>query len=253
MPAPRCAACVGLGVVPIINENDTVVVDEIRFGDNDTLGALVTNLIEADALRDPHGPGGPVLGGSRARTRNAELVEAGCRGRPGPRRHGGRGGHSLGQRRHAHQGPGSARAPPVAAPIRPSPRAASPTCSRACWRASRSAPFSRPGPPRWPRASSGLPTTSSPPGVSRSTQGAVKALISDGKSLLPIGATAVEGNFGRGEVVSVAGPDGREIARGLVNYSSAETARILRTPHRRDRSDPGLRRRSRSSSIATTS
>ena len=60
--------------------------------------------------------------------------------------------------------------------------------------------------------------------------GAVKALVADGKSLLAIGATAVDGHFGRGEVVSVVGPDGREIARGLVNYGSAETARILRKP-----------------------
>jgi glutamate 5-kinase len=60
--------------------------------------------------------------------------------------------------------------------------------------------------------------------------GAVKALISDGKSLLPIGATAVEGTFERGEVVSVASPDGREIARGLVNYGSTEAVRILRKP-----------------------
>jgi glutamate 5-kinase len=60
--------------------------------------------------------------------------------------------------------------------------------------------------------------------------GAVKALVADRKSLLPIGATAVDGHFERGEVVSVAGPDGREIARGLVNYGAAETARILRRP-----------------------
>ena len=58
--------------------------------------------------------------------------------------------------------------------------------------------------------------------------GAVKALVSDGKSLLAIGATSVEGEFERGEVVSVAGPDGREIARGLVNYGATDTARILR-------------------------
>jgi glutamate 5-kinase len=58
----------------------------------------------------------------------------------------------------------------------------------------------------------------------------VKALVADGKSLLAIGATAVEGSFERGEVVSIAGPDGREIARGLVNYGAAETARILRKP-----------------------
>jgi glutamate 5-kinase len=56
----------------------------------------------------------------------------------------------------------------------------------------------------------------------------VKALVADGKSLLAIGATAVEGHFERGEVVSVVSNDGREIARGLVNYGAAETARILR-------------------------
>jgi glutamate 5-kinase len=60
--------------------------------------------------------------------------------------------------------------------------------------------------------------------------GAVKALTRDGKSLLAIGATAVAGSFERGEVVSVMAPDGREIARGLVNYGSAETLRILRKP-----------------------
>jgi glutamate 5-kinase len=60
--------------------------------------------------------------------------------------------------------------------------------------------------------------------------GAVKALVTDGKSLLAIGATAVEGSFERGEVVSIAGPDGREIARGLVNYGALDTARILRKP-----------------------
>jgi glutamate 5-kinase len=60
--------------------------------------------------------------------------------------------------------------------------------------------------------------------------GAVKALVKDGKSLLAIGATAVDGAFERGEVVSIAGPDGREIARGLVNYGATDTARILRKP-----------------------
>ena len=58
----------------------------------------------------------------------------------------------------------------------------------------------------------------------------MKALTADGKSLLAIGATAVAGEFERGDVVSVLAPDGREIARGLVNYSLAETRRILRKP-----------------------
>jgi glutamate 5-kinase len=69
-----------------------------------------------------------------------------------------------------------------------------------------------------------------PAGRIRLDVGAAKALTLNGKSLLPIGATAVEGAFERGEVVSVLGPEGQEIARGLVNYGAAETARILRKP-----------------------
>jgi glutamate 5-kinase len=60
--------------------------------------------------------------------------------------------------------------------------------------------------------------------------GAVRALARDGKSLLPIGVVAVAGEFDRGEVVGCFDPDGREVARGLVNYSAQETARILRKP-----------------------
>ena len=60
--------------------------------------------------------------------------------------------------------------------------------------------------------------------------GAVRALVRDGKSLLPIGVVRVDGNFERGEIVGCFDPDGREVARGLVNYSASETARILRKP-----------------------
>ena len=60
--------------------------------------------------------------------------------------------------------------------------------------------------------------------------GAVRALVRDGKSLLPIGVIRVDGNFERGEIVGCFDPDGREVARGLVNYSAPETARILRKP-----------------------
>jgi glutamate 5-kinase len=58
----------------------------------------------------------------------------------------------------------------------------------------------------------------------------VQALTRDGKSLLPIGVVSVSGQFGRGEVVGCLGPDGREVARGLVNYGSQETLRIMRRP-----------------------
>src|SRR5690606_3980722 len=60
--------------------------------------------------------------------------------------------------------------------------------------------------------------------------GAVNALLQSGKSLLPIGVTKVEGTFDRGDVVACFDPDGKEIARGLINYNAAETARILRRP-----------------------
>jgi glutamate 5-kinase len=61
-------------------------------------------------------------------------------------------------------------------------------------------------------------------------EGAVRALVRDGKSLLPIGVVGISGNFGRGEVVGCVAPDGREIARGLVNYGAQDAARIVRRP-----------------------
>ena len=78
--------------------------------------------------------------------------------------------------------------------------------------------------------------------------GAVRAILRDGKSLLPIGVTAVDGAFERGAVVGCVDVDGREIARGLVNYTAQETARILRRPSMRYRIDPGLHRRDRAHS-----
>ncbi|MBC8021910.1 MAG: glutamate 5-kinase, partial [Burkholderiales bacterium] len=86
---------VGLGVVPIINENDTVVVDEIRFGDNDTLGALVTNLIEADALAiltDQQG----LFSADPRKSAGAQLVSRGKAGDPALEAMAGGAGSTLG-------------------------------------------------------------------------------------------------------------------------------------------------------------
>ena len=91
-------------MIPIINENDTVTTDEIRFGDNDTLGALVTNLIEADVLvllTDQHGPLHRPI---RARTPRRTLVRRGARRRPRARGDGRRRGQRDRARRHADQG-----------------------------------------------------------------------------------------------------------------------------------------------------
>ena len=219
---------VALGVVPVINENDTVVVDEIRFGDNDTLGALVTNLIEADAfviLTDQKG----LYSADPRKAPDAQLVSHGTAGDPaleamagGAGTHLGSGGmitKVLAAKRAAGSGAHTAivwgREPDVLVRLFGGESigtllAAStpPLAARKQWLADHLKPAGR---------------------ISLDA-GAVKALIKDGKSLLPIGATAVEGSFERGEVVSVVGPDGREVARGLANYGAADTARILRKP-----------------------
>ena len=217
-----------LGVVPVINENDTVVVDEIRFGDNDTLGALVTNLIEADALlilTDQQG----LYSADPRKDPGARLVERGDAGDPaleamagGAGTHLGSGGmHTkvLAAKRAARSGAHTAiafgRAPAVLTRLMSGEAVGTLLAAGTAPIAARK---------QW------LADHLKPAGRLVLDAGAVKALISDGKSLLPIGATAVDGAFGRGDVVSVAGPDGREIARGLVNYGAAETARILRKP-----------------------
>ena len=219
---------VALGAVPVINENDTVVVDEIRFGDNDTLGALVTNLIEADALvilTDQKG----LYSADPRRDPSATLVERAAAGDAALERMAGGAGSTIGKggmitkvlaakraaRSGAHTAIAWGREPDVLVRLFSGETLGTlleaqtpPIAARKQW----------------------LADHLKPAGRITLDAGAVKALVRDGKSLLPIGATAVEGHFERGEVVSVAGPDGREIARGLVNYGSAETARILRKP-----------------------
>jgi glutamate 5-kinase len=219
---------VALGVVPVINENDTVVVDEIRFGDNDTLGALVTNLIEADALvilTDQKG----LFSADPRKVPNAQLVALAQAGDPAIEAMAGGAGSALGSggmltkvlaakraaRSGAHTAVAWGREPDVLVRLFSGEAigtlitaGTAPVAARKQWLADHLKP-------------SGRITLDA---------GAVKALVSDGKSLLAIGATAVDGHFERGEVVSLAGPDGREIARGLVNYGATETARILRKP-----------------------
>jgi glutamate 5-kinase len=219
---------VALGVVPIINENDTVVVDEIRFGDNDTLGALVTNLIEADALvilTDQRG----LFSADPRKDPAATLVARAEAGDPRLEAMAGGAGTSVGSggmitkvlaakraaRSGAHTAIAYGREEDVLARLLAGESigtllaaGTAPVAARKQWLADHLKPGGR---------------------ISLDA-GAVTALVRDGKSLLPIGATAVEGHFERGEVVSVLAPDGREIARGLVNYGAAETAKILRKP-----------------------
>ena len=216
----------GLQVIPIINENDTVTTDEIRFGDNDTLGALVTNLVEADVLvllTDQDGL-------HTADPRNdpsATLVRTACAGDPALEAMAGGAGSAIGRggmltkvraaKRAARSGAAtiiaSGREPDlVARLVRGEAIGTLLTAERGTLAARK----------QW------LADHVRLAGQLTLDDGAVRAITRDGKSLLPIGVVAVAGNFGRGEVVGCFAPDGREVARGLVNYGAQEAARILR-------------------------
>jgi glutamate 5-kinase len=215
-----------LGVIPIINENDTVTTDEIRFGDNDTLGALVTNLIEADALillTDQQG----LHTADPRRDPSAKLVADARAGDPALEQMAGgaasglsRGGmltKVLAAKRAARSGAStviaSGREPNVLTRLAHGEAIGTVLVAEAASLAARK---------QW------LADHLQLAGRLALDDGAVRAVVHEGKSLLPIGVFRVEGEFDRGEVVGCFDRAGREIARGLVNYTSQETARILR-------------------------
>jgi glutamate 5-kinase len=217
-----------LGVIPVINENDTVVTDEIKFGDNDTLGALVTNLVEADALviltdqaglyeADPRRhPGAKLLAEAQAGDARLEAIAGGTGSGIGK---GGMITKVLAAKRAARSGAhtviASGREPDVLLRLAQGEGIGTLLAAQTPPIAARK---------QW------LADHLNVAGRLRLDAGAVTALARDGKSLLPIGVTAVSGEFARGEVVACEDPQGREIARGLVNYSSAESRLILRRP-----------------------
>ncbi|MCX7175519.1 MAG: glutamate 5-kinase [Proteobacteria bacterium] len=212
-----------LGVVPIINENDTVVTDEIKFGDNDTLGALVANLIDADTLviltdqlglysADPRrDPAAKLISEGRADDTAYEAMAGGI-------------GSSIG-------------------------KGGMITKVRAAQRAARSGANTLIASGREPdallRIASGddlgtlLYATATPLAARKQwladhlqlagslvlDDGAIQALH-DGKSLLPVGVAGIEGEFERGAAVACRTRAGKEVARGLINYSSPEARRI---------------------------
>jgi glutamate 5-kinase len=217
-----------LRVIPVINENDTVATDEIRFGDNDTLGALVTNLVEADLLiiltdqaglfdADPRRhPEASLLAHARAGDAQLETMAGGAGSELG------RGGmltKVLAAKRAARSGAhtliASGREPEVLLRLTAGEHIGS------LLQAERGSLAAR---KQW------LADNLVVHGRLHLDAGAVQALRADGKSLLPIGVHAVDGDFDRGALVSCIGPDGAEIARGLVNYGASDTVRILRAP-----------------------
>jgi glutamate 5-kinase len=218
----------GLGVVPVINENDTVVTDEIKFGDNDTLGALVTNLVEADVLviltdqaglysGDPRrDPGATLIGEAQAGDPHLETIAGGA-GSDIAR--GGMITKVLAARRAARSGAhtviASGREPDVLVRLARGERVGTLLVAAVPVLTARK---------QW------LADHLQLKGRIVIDAGAARAVARDGKSLLPIGVVDVQGEFARGDVIACLGPDGREVARGLVNYSSAETRQIARRP-----------------------
>lgn len=221
---------VELGTIPVINENDTVAAEEIRLGDNDTLGALVANLVEAELLviltdqqglydKDPRkfadaqlissgranderflefaGGAGTAIGSGGMRTKvlaARRAATSGCATVIAS----GREAKVL-ERLYAGENLGSLLLPDQA-----------PLVARKQWIASQLQSRGQ----LWLDA------------------GAAQAIQRTGGSLLPVGVVKVEGEFGRGEVVSCMSPDGKLLAKGLVNYNSEEAERIKRKPSR---------------------
>lgn len=216
-----------LGVVPIINENDTVVTDEIKFGDNDTLGALVANLIEADALiiltdqqglftADPRqDPEAKLISEGQAEDTSFEAMAGGA-------------------------GSGISRGGMITK-VRAAQRAARSGAHTLIASGREKDPLIRLT--RGERLGTLLFASSTPLAARKQwmadhlqlagafilDDGAAQALRS-GASLLPVGVLSVEGEFGRGAVVACRDRSGKEIARGLSYYSGSEARRIARHP-----------------------
>lgn len=215
-----------LNVIPIINENDTVITEEIRFGDNDTLGALVTNLIDADALviltdqtglysADPRkDPAATLVGEARAGDPALEAMAGGAGSDIGS---GGMLTKILAAKRAARSGAHTViawgREPDVLIRLAQGEAIGTQLIAGEMKTVARK---------QW------LADHLQVGGKLTLDDGAVNALRKEGKSLLPIGVSAISGDFERGEVVTCLDAKGREIARGLVNYSAQETQRILR-------------------------
>ncbi len=218
---------IGLSVIPVINENDTVVTDEIRFGDNDTLGALVANLIEADLLviltdqlgmydSDPrNNPDAQLLSEIAAEEPELEKM-AGGGGVLG------RGGMITKVRAARVAARSGADTVIVGGRIENAllRLAEGDNIGTFLWAQQQPQAARK----RW--ISGQLQTR----GTLVLDDGAVRVVREQGKSLLPVGVKEVRGNFTRGDMVICVAPDGREIARGLVNYHADEARKIIGKP-----------------------
>jgi len=217
-----------LGVVPVINENDTVVTDEIKFGDNDTLGALVANLVEADALIILTDQNGLYTADPR-KNPAAQFVHEAQAGDPTLEAMAGGAGSSLGRGGMitkilaAKRAAGSGASTVIAWGREPDAllRLARGEAIGTLLVAQTQKNQAR---KQWMADHLQLR------GAVVVDAGAAAKLQEEGKSLLPIGMTAVEGEFSRGDVIAVRDEHGTEIARGLANYASSEARLLCRKP-----------------------
>jgi glutamate 5-kinase len=218
----------GLNVVPIINENDTVITDEIKVGDNDTLGALVANLLEADLLVILTDQAG-LYDADPRRVATAALIRSGRAGDPLLEAMAGGAGSTLGRggmltkllaaKRAAMGGAStviaSGREPDVLLRLAREESIGtklSATVTRVSARK------------QW------MADHLQVAGAVVLDDGAVHALMAGGRSLLAVGVKSVNGEFSRGDVIDCRAPDGRAIGRGIVNYGSADVRRIAGHP-----------------------
>lgn len=218
-------ALLNLNVIPIVNENDTVVTDEIRFGDNDTLAALVANLVEADGLviltdqqglftADPRSDNNAsLIDHAKAEDETLMQMAGGAGSQVGT---GGMATKVMAAKRAARSGAHTViaygREPEVLQRLVAGEKIGTHLEAPAVKMAARK---------QW--LADYLPLQ----GQLTLDAGAVAVLTESGKSLLPVGVTAVNGTFSRGELVACCDPAGKEIARGLCNYNAAEVAKIM--------------------------
>jgi glutamate 5-kinase len=217
-----------LGVVPVINENDTVVNDEIKFGDNDTLGALVANLVEADALIILTDQKGLYTADPR-KDPDAKFVHEAAAGDPALEAMAGGAGSSLGRggmitkilaaKRAAGSG-----ASTVIAWGREADALLRLTRGESIGTLLVAQTAKHQARKRWMADHLQLR------GAVIVDAGAAAKVRAEGKSLLPIGMTGVSGEFSRGDVIAVRDAEGVELARGLANYSSVEARLLCRKP-----------------------
>jgi glutamate 5-kinase len=217
-----------LGVVPVINENDTVVNDEIKFGDNDTLGALVANLVEADALIILTDQKGLYTADPR-KDPNAKFVHEAAAGDPALEAMAGGAGSSIGRggmitkilaaKRAAGSG-----ASTVIAWGREADALLRLTRGESIGTLLVAQTAKHQARKRWMADHLQLR------GAVVVDAGAAAKVRAEGKSLLPIGMTGVSGEFSRGDVIAVRDAEGVELARGLANYSSVEARLLCRKP-----------------------